>query len=109
MLQDFLRTLFQAGREASLVSYLLVDLIFHAYALNKEWLVLGKTALRDRDGCVEKDKALALISEKLTEQRIVNERATVTLDNLRARIQTLELDIARAEGKRWQQSRGRQQ
>jgi hypothetical protein len=98
MLSELLRDIFAFGREASLVSYLLFDLVFHAYALHKEWLVLGKTALRDRAACEAKDKALNMVNDKLTEQRILNERATVTLDSLKEHVRALELSLARYEG-----------
>jgi hypothetical protein len=105
MLDSLVKQVAQQGREASLVLYLLVTLVFLALALHKEWLVLGKSAKRDRDSCESKGKALDDINAKLVDQRILNERATVIIESQRTRIADLELDLAKAEGRQWQ-SRG---
>lgn len=108
MLDSLVKQLAEQGREASLVLYLLVTLVFGALALHKEWIVLGKSAERDREGCDAKDKALEMVNEKLVDQRILNERATVTIDSLKERVRDLELEVARAEGRPWQSQRERQ-
>lgn len=108
MLDSLVKAIAEQGREASLVLYLLTTLVGLGLALHKEWLVLGKTAKRDREGCDTKDKALAEVNEKLVEQRILNERATVTIESLHERVRDLELDVARAEGRPWQSQRERQ-
>lgn len=99
MLDALVKQIAEQGREASLVLYLLVTLVFLALALHREWLVLGKSAKRDRDSCESKGKALAEVNEKLVEQRILNERATVTIESQGQRIRDLELDLAKAEGR----------
>lgn len=107
MLEQLVKAMSEQGREASLVLYLLTTLVGMAFALHKEWLVLGKTAKRNADDGHEKDKALAAVNEKLVEQRILNERATVTIDALKERVRDLEIDLARAEGREWQSQRER--
>lgn len=101
MLEALLRALVEQGREASLVIYLLADLVFHAYALHREWIVIGRTALRDRKACETASAALVVANDKFVEQRILNERATGTIGALTERIRDLEIDLARAEGKQW--------
>lgn len=108
MLDSLVKQVAEQGREASLVLYLLITLVFGALALHKEWLVLGKVAKRDREGCEGKDKALVEVNAKLVDQRILNERAAVTIDSLKERVRDLGLDVARAEGRPWQRQRERQ-
>jgi len=101
MLESLLKDLITQGREASLVAYLLVTLIVMALSFYREWVVLGKAYKRLDADCEVKTKALSDVNEKLVAQRILNERATVALEASKDRIKDLEVDLARAEGRRW--------
>jgi uncharacterized coiled-coil protein SlyX len=101
MISTLLQELLAQGREASLVAYLLVTLIIFGLAFYKEWIVLGKAYRRESDDCASKTKTLAEVNDKLVEQRILNERVTMALEDRKERIERLERDLARAEGRRW--------
>lgn len=85
----------------SIVTYLLITAMMMGLALHKEWLVLGRVYSRQLKDYDEHVTTLAAVNEKLITQRILNERAAVTMETQAARIKELELDLARAEGQQW--------
>jgi hypothetical protein len=111
MLESLLEWLVKNRQDAGLVGYLFVTLIFGGMALHKEWLVLGKMHKQAMSQCKEKDEGFDEVSERLTDQRILNERATVTIEALREKVRELELALARSEGEHteWQRKPERRQ
>lgn len=97
MLDKLLIWLIQS-EESRLVAYILVDFIAHAIALYKEWIVLGKPYKALAAEVKTKTSLLETVQERLTEQRIINERSAATIEVLRDQLQELKLDVARLEG-----------
>lgn len=98
MLEKLLTYLVTNSNTVSVTAYLLVGMIFMGLAFQKGWLVLGKVYNRESDACSKKATMLEAVQEKLTDQRILNERATVTIEGLREKVTALELEKARLEG-----------
>lgn len=99
---------------APLTTYLLLTIVFMGMALHKRWLVLGSTYTTLEEAHDEDKKLLQDITEKLTDQRILNEGASVSIRYLTAdleaaqtAIQQLNVDLAKAEGRRTQGKRPR--
>lgn len=101
MIESFLDYLLKNRQDAGLLGYLLVTMVFAGMALYKEWIVLGKPYHKQAASCEEKDKALDAVTTKLTDQRILNERAAVTIEVLTEKVRDLELRLARSEGEEW--------
>jgi hypothetical protein len=85
------------AHSASIIVYLLLTLVFSGYALHKGWIVLGKT-----HGVVQKAydtmvPAMDAVEAKLADQRVLNERATVTIEYLRAENERQAQQIERLE------------
>lgn len=82
---------------AGIVVYLILTMVFGGYAVHKGWIVPGKvydTLQKAYDTLVP---AMDAVEEKLTEQRIFNERATVTLEHMTAENQRQARQIERLE------------
>lgn len=107
MIEGLVKFLVTNRQDAGLVGFLLVAAVAFVLALYKEWLYLGKPVEREREACAGTTKAMAEVSEKLVDQRILNERATMTIDMLTGRVRELEIDLARAEGNQWQRQQER--
>lgn len=95
----------QNRNELGLSIWILGTTILYLVAIQREW-IYTRGRVKDKDtrakelqtDCDEKEALLAVVNEKFTEQRILNERATVTVEGLKATIHTQELELARLRG-----------
>lgn len=96
-MDKFLMWLLNNANSASIIVYLVLTIAFGGYALHKEWLVLGNVYATLKKAYDTLVPAMDAVEEKLTNQRILNERATVTIEHMTAENQRQAQTIERLE------------
>lgn len=81
MTEKVLMWLITNANTASIIVYILLGSVAMGYALHKGWLVLGRVHDLLQKAFDTLTAAAELNEEKLIDQRILNERATVTIQH----------------------------
>ena len=113
-MDKFVLWLLEHGQEAGLSIWILLTFLGYAVALNRGLLYTkgryqdlhDRWEERDHD-CDDRDAILHEVEKRLVDQRILNERATLTIENLKETQKAQELEIARLKGALQKESRAR--
>lgn len=97
-MDSWLRDLALHTSDYGVATYLAATILAMAYLLGKGHLVLGSTHRPIVKKCDENEQLLAKVNEKLTEQRILNERSAAKIEALQQDIKALDLENARLKG-----------
>ena len=86
------------SNDAGVAAYLLVTIIIMGWLLYTERIVLGKTWRTQQAKQTATDELLEQVQDRLTEQRLLNERSAARIEAQASEILQLQLEVARLKG-----------